>query len=62
MGRPPLHLIRTRVSLDAETLARLDALVGEKGRAPFVRNAVKQMLDAVDFSRKLEAEAKGRDE
>lgn len=60
MGRPPLNMIRTHISFDPETLARLDALVGEKGRAKFIRAATDQMLDAVEMSRKLEADQKRR--
>lgn len=58
MGRPALNLKRTSISLSPETLSRIDALVGEKGRAPFVRKAVDQLLDAVELSRKLEDQAK----
>lgn len=60
MGRPPLNLTRTHISFEKETLRRLDALVGEKGRAAFIRQAVDQMLDAVELSRRLEAEARAR--
>lgn len=56
MGRPPLMMIRTHISFPPETLVRMDKIVGEKGRAAFVRKAVEQMLDAVELSRKLEAE------
>lgn len=47
MGRPPLDLIRIHVSLSAETLARMDAITGEKGRSAFVRRAVDHLLDAI---------------
>lgn len=61
MGRPPLMMLRTHISFPPETLKRLDALVGPKGRAEFVRKAVNHMLDAVEASRQLEAkEAKRR--
>ena len=61
MGRPPLMMLRTHISFPPETLKRLDALVGPKGRAEFVRKAVEQMLAAVEHSRELEAkEAKRR--
>lgn len=45
MGRPPLNNIRTHVNLDPEALARIDAVVGEKGRSKFIRDAVNQVLD-----------------
>jgi len=56
MGRPPLMFIRSHIGFPPETLRRLDAIVGPKGRAAFVRKAVEQMLDAVETARKLEAE------
>lgn len=56
MGRPPLMMIRSHIAFPPETLRRLDAIVGPKGRAAFVRKAVEQMLDAVETARKLEAE------
>lgn len=56
MGRPPLMMLRTHISFPPETLARIDRIVGQKGRAAFVRKAVDQMLDAVELARKLEAE------
>ena len=59
MGRPPLDYIRTHISFPAETLARLDAIVGPKGRAAFVRKATEQMLDAVEEAQRLEALHRG---
>lgn len=56
MGRPPLMMLRTHISFPPETLARIDRIVGQKGRAAFVRKAVDQMLDAVELARKLEAQ------
>lgn len=56
MGRPALYLRRTHISFSTETLARLDAIVGEKGRAAFIRKATEQMLDAVELANKLTAE------
>ena len=49
-------MIRSHIAFPPETLRRLDAIVGPKGRAAFVRKAVEQMLDAVETARKLEAE------
>lgn len=48
MGRPPLNLTRTHVNLSPEDLARIDAIVGEKGRSKFIRDAVRQVLDGAD--------------
>lgn len=62
MGRPALNKTRKHIGFEATTLARVDALVGVKGRAAFIQKAVDQMLDAVDFSRKLEAKADKRGE
>lgn len=62
MGRPALNLTRTHIGFSPETLARIDALVGEKGRAAFIRKAVDQMVDAVELSRQLEAKAQRRAE
>lgn len=56
MGRPPLMMLRTHISFPPETLDRIDRIVGQKGRAAFVRKAVDQMLDAVELTKKLEAE------
>ncbi|WP_375599373.1 hypothetical protein [Devosia sp. Naph2] len=55
MGRPPLYMIRIHTSLSAEALNRMDKIVGEKGRAAFIRKAVDQLLDAVEHTKELEA-------
>lgn len=55
MGRPPLFLIRLHVSLTADALNRMDKIVGPKGRAKFVREAVEQRLDNIEKARKLDA-------
>ena len=55
MGRPPLYMIRIHTSLSAKALNRMDKIVGEKGRAAFIRKAVDQMLDAVEHTKELEA-------
>lgn len=44
MGRPPLHMDATTVRFPKETLDRIDALVGVKGRAKFIREAVEARL------------------
>jgi len=56
MGRPPLKLLRTHIAFDPETLRRLDRIVGPKGRAAFIRDAVDKALDTVELAQKLEAE------
>lgn len=56
MGRPPLMMLRTHISFPPETLDRIDARVGPKGRAELVRQAVDQLLDALDLADKLAAD------
>lgn len=56
MGRPFLDMIRTHISFDRQSLARLDALVGEKGRAAFVRRALDQALDTAEMAQQLAAD------
>lgn len=56
MGRPPLMMLRTHISFPPETLDRIDKIVGPKGRAPFIRKAVDQLLDSVEMTEKLKAE------
>jgi len=62
VGRPRLDYIRTHISLDAKALARLDAIVGEKGRAAFIRKATNQMLDAVEEAQRIAAKGKAKAE
>lgn len=62
MGRPPLMMKRTHISFTKEGLARLDALVGKKGRAKFVRAAVDQALDTAALAHELKAKADKRGE
>jgi metal-responsive CopG/Arc/MetJ family transcriptional regulator len=62
MGRPPLMMLRTHISFPPETLNRIDKIVGEKGRAAFIRKAVDQLLDSVELTKKLEAEQAKRSE
>ena len=52
MGRPPLDYIRTHVSIEPEALARLDKLVGPKGRAEFIRRALNHALDMAEHGRR----------
>jgi hypothetical protein len=47
MGRPPLFNARAYVNLSPDDLARNDAIVGQKGRSKFIRDAVRQVLDQV---------------
>jgi len=44
MGRPPLNMKPTPVRLSAETLARIDEVAGNYGRAKFIREAVEAEL------------------
>ncbi len=62
MGRPRLDYIRTHISFEKEALRRLDALVGEKGRAAFIRKATNQMLDAVEEAQRIAAKGKAKAE
>jgi predicted DNA-binding protein len=56
MGRPPLNMKSTNLRLPQETMDRTDAIVGPKGRAELVRQAVDQLLDALDMADKLAAD------
>ncbi|MDV3253362.1 hypothetical protein DevBK_18655 [Devosia sp. BK] len=55
MGRPPLYMIRIHTSVSAEALNRMDKIVGEKGRAAFIRKAIDQMLDTVEAAEEMKA-------
>lgn len=44
MGRPPLGNVATQVRLPEEVRERIRALVGEKGMAQFIREAVEREL------------------
>lgn len=44
MGRPPLGMKPTTVRLSAETISRIEALVGNRRVALFVREAVENEL------------------
>ena len=44
MGRPPLGMKPTTVRLSADTIARMEALVGNRRLALFVREAVENEL------------------
>jgi len=57
MGRERLDHIRTHIGFDVKTLERLDAIVGPKGRAAFVRQAVDQMLDQVETAQRIAGQA-----
>ena len=45
MGRPPLGNKPTMVRLSDEDRARIEALVGGRGMAGFIRDAVRAELD-----------------
>lgn len=57
MGRTYLDHHRMHFGIERSSLARLDALVGEKGRAAFIRQAVDQMLDQVEAAQQIAAAA-----
>lgn len=44
MGRPPLGMKPTTVRLSAETISRIEALVGNRRVALFIREAVENEL------------------
>jgi hypothetical protein len=44
MGRPPLNLDKTVIRLSAETRSRIEALVGKRAMAAFIREAVEREL------------------
>lgn len=62
MGRPPLYMIRIHTSVSAEALNRMDKIVGEKGRAAFIRKAIDQMLDTVEAAEEMKAKKSKRAE
>lgn len=45
MGRPPLNMIRMHLHVSPADIARVEAIVGDKGVSKFVRDAVSQQLD-----------------
>ncbi len=47
MGRPPLNMSRTSLNLDPADLARVTAIVGEKGISKFVRQTIREKLDQI---------------
>lgn len=53
MGRKRLDYIRTHFSIERNALARLDKLVGDKGRAAFVRMALDQALDTAEAAQRI---------
>ncbi len=55
MGRTRMDYIRTHFSIDRKALERLDKLVGDKGRAAFVRMALDQALDTAEAAQRIAA-------
>lgn len=45
MGRPPLHLKQTNIRVSEEAQKRIEALVGSRGMAAFIRAAIDEKLD-----------------
>lgn len=62
MGRPALNYIRTHISIDRFSLARLDKIVGEKSRAAFIRMALDQALDTAEAAQRMATSAGKRSE
>jgi predicted DNA-binding protein len=54
MGRPPLNMQLTSVRLPKETLDRIDALVSNKRRAMFIRDAVEHALKTEELIRQTD--------
>jgi len=52
MGRPPLNMKPTTVRLSAGSLRRIEALVGNRRIAAFIREAVEQELERRENSGK----------
>lgn len=53
MGRPKLDHQPTTVRFPAELLKRIDALVGEKQRAIFIREAVEARVNYAEQLKKM---------
>lgn len=45
MGRPPMHMKIVPVRLPPEVIEKVDGLVGQYGRAQFIREAVERELE-----------------
>ncbi len=45
MGRPPLNVKETKVRLTDEQRVRIETLVGGRGMAQFIREAIDRELD-----------------
>lgn len=52
MGRPPLNMTSTHVRFPKDVMDRIDALVGDKHRAKFIREAVEHALELAELGRK----------
>jgi metal-responsive CopG/Arc/MetJ family transcriptional regulator len=53
MGRPPLNMQATNIRFPKELLDRIDALVGDKHRAKFIREAVEARVRYAEELREL---------
>ena len=51
MGRPPLGLVKTTVALPADVVERIEALVGKRGVAGFIREAAVATLERLERER-----------
>jgi len=54
MGRPTLNMKKTKINFPAEMLERIDALVGEKHRSKFIRDAVAGALKTAEHVKTAE--------
>ena len=59
LGRPKLGVKQTTVRLTPEARARIEALVGSRGMAPFIREAVMRELERreIELHREKQVEA-----
>ena len=51
MGRPPLKMSLVHVRMPPELATRIDALVGNYGRAQFIREAVEKEVERREQSK-----------
>lgn len=50
MGRRPLNVHRVHLNLHRDDMARVEAIVGDKGVSKFVREAIRTLLDQIEPS------------
>jgi Arc/MetJ-type ribon-helix-helix transcriptional regulator len=62
MGRRPLHFIYVNMGFSAETLNRIDELVGKNRRSEFVRQAVDHLFSSLEMDRQREPQRQKEDD